>query len=154
MVRFKLASEIASAITCGLMSPIYSQITPEALGEDHQELTVALEYGKRLARIGKNINENQIKHLVEEYPSHDFVIDYLEAKTLFNRVDDPTSDMMELAIKLKDLAFVPDFEIVTVLHLSKPEKTETDEAKDKGAPDAATQASSDGSSGSSDPSAA
>jgi hypothetical protein len=149
-VRFKLAAELAGELTKGLFAPIYEQITPEGLGEDYQELQVAVEYGKRLAKIGRNIDDASINRLVHEYPSHDFVIDAAEARTLFTRVDEVSSEMVDLALKLQDLVFAPDSTNVTVLHLSKLDEQKSDEAKDKGAPDATAQASSsDGSAGSS-----
>ncbi len=92
-----------------------------------------------------------INRLVHEYPSHDFVIDSLEAKTLFTRVDDISREMVQLALKLGDVVFSPDSTNATVSHLSKPDERKADEAKDKGAPDATTQAS--GGNGSAGPSA-
>lgn len=141
-VRFKLASELAAEVTRGLLAPIYEQITPEGLGEDYQELMVAYEYGKRLARVGKNIDDDSINRLVHEYPSHDFVIDGLEAKTLFHKVEDPTIDMYDLASNLDHVVFGTDSTDVTVLHLSKPEENKTDEAKETGGSNEHTQAGS------------
>lgn len=143
-VRLKFASDLAKELTQGLLAPIYSQITPESLGEDHQELQVAHEYGKRLANLGGNISEAGIKALVHSYPSHDFVIDRPEAETLFFNVDRPTVDMFELARDLQALCFVPDSSEVTVVHLSKPEKQETDEAEGKNSPDAQAEAKNGG----------
>jgi hypothetical protein len=153
-VRFRLAAELAGELTRGLFAPIYEQITPEGLGEDFQELMVAVDYGNRLAKVGNNISEVAIRRLVHDYHSHDFVIDAAEARTLFAHVDEISHEMVQLALKLPSLAFSPDSENVTVSHLSKPDE-QTDEAKDKGAPNAATQASDNGgTAGSSDSSVA
>jgi len=132
LVRFKLASDLSAKMTRGLFAPIYSKITPEGLGEDYQELMVAYEYGTRLARLGGNISDAAVKRLVNEYPSHDFVIDSLEARSLFHKIGDPTSDMIKLALALQGLAFVPDAREVTVEALSKADETKADEFSKKG----------------------
>lgn len=149
-VRLKLASEIALQMTQGLFAPIYSQITPEGLGEDWQELHVALEYGKRLATIGGLIDETAIHKLVHDYPSHDFVIDKREAHTLFRSIDDPSSDMYALATELGRLVFSPSGRDVTVELLSRTEEaqTKTDEKENDSEGDVATEAQ-----GGSDPAA-
>jgi hypothetical protein len=123
-VRFKLASELAAEMTKGVFAPIYSQITPEALGEDWQELHVAYEYGKRLADVGGLVSEAAINKLVHDYPSHDFVIDKQEARTLFSQIEDPTTDMYDLASKLGDLVYIPDSKEVTAEALSKLDESE------------------------------
>ncbi len=150
-VRFKLASDLAAEMTRGLFSPIYGQITPEGLGEDYQELMVAYEYGKRLAQVGGNISVGSINKLVHDYPSHDFVIDKLEARSLFNQIADPTPDMYELASKLGSLAFVPESKQVTIEALSKADEIKSDEkVNEKGASDEQPKSSTgDGTSGSS-----
>lgn len=123
-VRFKLASELAADLARGLLSPIYGQISPEGLGEDYQELMVAYEYGKRLASVGGLVSEDAINRLVHEYPSHDFVIDQLEAKELFYKVESPTAEMYALIANLGTLAYAPHRKISTVEPLSKPAETE------------------------------
>ena len=123
-VRFRLASELAAQIVVGLLSPVYEQIAPEGLGEDHQELMVAYEYGKRLGAAGGLVSEASVNHLVHDYPSHDFVIDKFEAKTIFSEVEDPSADMYALASKLGPLAFAPDATEVVVYALSKPAEPE------------------------------
>jgi hypothetical protein len=134
-VRFKLAADLGAQLTRDLFAPIYAQITPEGLGEDYQELMVAYEYGKRLARVGGNISEEAIHRLVHEYPSHDFVIDALEAKTLFRSVEDATIEMYRLASTLRELGHVPNSTRVTAIHLSKPDEKKADEGSEKGASD-------------------
>jgi hypothetical protein len=154
-IRFKLAADLAVELTRGLFAPIYEKITPEGLGEDYQELMVAYEYGKRLARVGGNIPDEAINRLVHDYPSHDFVIDTLEARTLFRRVEDPTAAMYDLASQLDDLGYAPDSTKVTAIHLSKPDEKKADEGEEKGGSDGDPQAGNgQESSGSSDTSAA
>jgi hypothetical protein len=127
-VRFRLASELAAELTQSLLSPIYGQITPEGLGEDYQELMVAYEYGKRLASVGRLISETAINRLVHEYPSHDFVIDKLEARDLFSKIEDPTPDMYALASKLGNLVYAPDAKQPTIEPLSKSDEPEQEVA--------------------------
>jgi hypothetical protein len=95
-ISFKLASEVSSSMVSGLMAPIYGQLNPEIIGSDHRDLNVALEYGTRLAENSKNAKKSSVTKLVREYPSHDFIIDDDEAKTLFSRVETPKDSLYEL----------------------------------------------------------
>ena len=95
-VSFKLAAEISGQVAGRLISGIYSQINPEALGQDYRDLAVATQYGERLARLGKNLNSEAIARLVHDYPSHDFVIDLFEAKEIFNNVAVPPAALFEI----------------------------------------------------------
>ncbi|MBW8010963.1 MAG: hypothetical protein FVQ83_06940 [Chloroflexi bacterium] len=70
------------------MSALYGQVDPFHFGGSYRSLAVAVEYGKRLmGRYGYSdwkldqINA-VINKLTWEYPSHSFVIDMYEAKTL------------------------------------------------------------------------
>lgn len=139
-VRFRLASELAVQLTVGLLAPVYGQITPEGLGEDHQELLIAAEYAERLAAVGRNVKEGAIDHLVHDYPSHDFVIDAKEAENLFHRVQEPDKDLLQLASKLQDISLVPESEQVTAINLSKPDEQKADETKGKRGADATKRA--------------
>ena len=57
---------------------------------------IAYEYGMRLAQIGKNASEDAVLKLVAGYPDHGFVIDEREARTLFERVRQPSALEVEL----------------------------------------------------------
>lgn len=83
----KLASEISSQLTVGLYGKLYEQVDPVRIGEVVRATNVATDYGKRL---GNNLKPAALKRLVHEYPSHSFVIDLEEAKTLFRNVREPT----------------------------------------------------------------
>ncbi len=67
-VRFKMAADLAVDLASKLLAPIYGQINPVSVGEDHRDLNVALEYGKRLCGASQNINETAIHRLVHAYP--------------------------------------------------------------------------------------
>lgn len=79
IVPFKVAEDIASKITIGLLSPMSSQIEPARLGQIDREISVAKEYGERLNKNRSDI----IDMLIRNYPSHNFVIDDQEVHTLF-----------------------------------------------------------------------
>lgn len=98
-ISFQLAAELASAASTGLMSKVYDQISPEALGTDYRDLSVATKYGERLDRRFMNLKPGAMERLVREYPSHDFVIDFGEATELFNRVDRPSPALYDIVLK-------------------------------------------------------
>lgn len=58
VVSFETASRIAAQIASQVMTPVYAQINPDALGNDLRDLNVATEYGRRLARKGQNVHEH------------------------------------------------------------------------------------------------
>jgi hypothetical protein len=95
-VSFRTAADVAARVTSRLLSRIYEQINPDALGQDYRDLSIALRYGERLNRKFSNLKKDALTQLVYEYPSHDFVIDLEEAKELFQRVELPTPALMRL----------------------------------------------------------
>ncbi len=95
-VSFRLAAEIAAKATGQMMSTIYAQINPEALGQDFMDLRVAEKYCERLNKKSGNIMPEAIRRLVYDYPSHDFVIDFEEAKEIFHNVELPTPTILSL----------------------------------------------------------
>lgn len=95
-ISFKMASEIAAKITADIMDNVYSHINVESIGEDARNLRVASEYCKRLDRKYNNLKNGGIEKLVHGYVSHDFVIDFEEARTLFNRVELPTATLFKI----------------------------------------------------------
>jgi hypothetical protein len=67
----------------GIMGPLYSHIDPSKLGSYKRALSEGEEYAKRLLGSLRNPRALEIvRELVWNYPSHDFVIDRLEAKQL------------------------------------------------------------------------
>ena len=86
-ISFEAASKVAANLTTGTMSQIYARIKPDDLGNDLRNLRVAEAYGTRLAKHGQNTKPDTVSRLVHKYPSHDFIIDADEAKTLFENVD-------------------------------------------------------------------
>lgn len=98
----KVASDISSRLTTGLFEPITAQIDPVRLAEMQRATEVAFEYGTRLAEHSKNLKSDGLQRLVNGYPSHGFVIDRKEARTLFIKVKPPTSVVAQLSHALRD----------------------------------------------------
>lgn len=98
----KVASDISSRLTTGLFEPITAQIDPVRLAEMQRATEVAFEYGSRLAEHGKNVRADGLQRLVNGYPSHGFVIDRKEAKTLFLNVKKPIGYLAEFSQAVRD----------------------------------------------------
>ena len=96
-VSFEVASQVAASMATGVMSPVYAQIRPEDLGNDLRDLHIATAYGTRLIRHGKNATREAVRQLVEDYPAHGFIIDAVEAKSLFTTVAEPQEIVLALA---------------------------------------------------------
>jgi hypothetical protein len=67
----------------GMMTPLYSHIDPSKVGGYRRSLAVAEEYAKRIlaARRFPDV-DGLTQKLVWNYPSHDFVIDFDEVRSL------------------------------------------------------------------------
>ncbi len=101
------ASEIAANLTTGLLGRMYEQIDPMHVGELGRSIAIAKEYGQRLQEQSQNYTIESLNHLIEEYPSHGFVIDRNEARKLFKVVRDPSPSEKLLIILLGDKASSP-----------------------------------------------
>ena len=86
----KVAAEIAVKLVNGIFHPIAAQIEPVRVAEMQRATTITYTYGGRLAREGKNVTSKGLEILVGGYPSHGFVIDRKEARTIFKSVESPT----------------------------------------------------------------
>lgn len=82
----KAASEIAANLAAKLIRPLAEQVDPHRMAEMHRAVSIAHAYGQRLAERGGNIGQEALAELVSNYPSHSFVIDRKEARSLFRRV--------------------------------------------------------------------
>jgi hypothetical protein len=98
----KVASDISTRLTTGLFEPITAQIDPVRLAEMQRATEVAFEYGSRLSEHGKNVRADGLQRLVNGYPSHGFVIDRKEAKTLFIQVIKPVGFLAEFSQAVRD----------------------------------------------------
>lgn len=93
----KAASDMASKLTTGLFSPIFGQIDPMRLAEMQRATDIAYAYGQRLNEKSLNLRAGGLEKLVANYPSHGFVIDRKEARTIFTKVEKPTGMLLQLA---------------------------------------------------------
>ena len=86
----RTALEQASALTIGLMGPVFSQIDPFQVAEVDRALKAATLYVQRLD--GSHLKEGALERLLTGYPSHDVVIDREEAGDLLRTVRAPTTE--------------------------------------------------------------
>lgn len=95
----KMASDVATGLTVGLLNPMYEQVDPIRLAEVERSLKISSDYTERLTAspTASNLKDGAVQKLLGGYPNHGFVIDTKEAKEeLFKRVDDLDADLMEL----------------------------------------------------------
>ena len=109
-ITLRMAMQMATEMTTGLFSPIYSQVNPLSVGEAGRAMSIATSYGKILIQEGQNIGEEALTYIITSYPSHGFVIDRGEAKRLFETVQEPTQLQVDLADRLRHLSLFPDKE--------------------------------------------
>jgi hypothetical protein len=100
-ISTKTAAEISRDFAVGLFAPITGQIDPNRLGEVQRAIKIAHAYGEKLG--GPNLRPRAIDRLVEEYPSHGFVIDMEEAKKLFVHVRTFSDTEEKICILFKDV---------------------------------------------------
>lgn len=91
----RMAKEVATKLTVGLLEPVYAQIDPTRLAEVDRSMRIASEYAERLNN--GNLKDGALDHLVGDYPSHGFVIDRGETRTIFKNVDKPCKVLREIA---------------------------------------------------------
>jgi len=94
-ISTKMATTIATRMSIGLFRCIYAQLDPMRLGEYQRAMLIGHYYGARLVRA--NLTESALEQLIAGYPSHDFVIDRIEAADLFNKVREPNEKELLLA---------------------------------------------------------
>jgi hypothetical protein len=106
----KTIADIAVKLTCGTFSHIYQQVDPKNVAEAERALQIAKSYGLRLASVGKNLARNpldSLEHLISHYPSHGFIIDFAEAKSIFKDVREFSADENSLVKLLGPLGRWP-----------------------------------------------
>lgn len=85
VVAFTTAAEIATGVVSALYGPIFAQISPEEVGSRSRAMRIGDSYARRLD-VNQNLKPRALDMLNTTYPSHGFVIDFIEAGTLFNSV--------------------------------------------------------------------
>jgi len=116
-VGFKACSTVAAAITTGLLGPIASQLDPLSIGEDYQNLHIAQEDGEKLIQKFNVIDTDAVSALVENYPSHGFVIDLFEASDLLGNVQIAPPELIQLQACLPELTARPHGRDATVIRV-------------------------------------
>jgi hypothetical protein len=86
LLSFASATKAASDFVTQLYAPVFSRIDPEEVGARARSMKIATDYGQRLSAKSQNLKPHTLRLLSETYSSHSFVIDHLEAETMFHRV--------------------------------------------------------------------
>lgn len=97
----RLAADIATKLALGLLEPVADQIDPMKLAEMQRATEIAFAYGHRLNAKANNLRSNGLRQLVTGYPSHGFVIDRAEARTLFTDVQEPEGLLLQVSEALR-----------------------------------------------------
>lgn len=102
-ITTKDALKNATKLVCGLLAPVYEQISPLSLGEAARSNLIALHYGTRLSTARESMHPDGLARLISGYPSHGFVIDRDEAAELFINVNelDPIEEFTALLLRRK-----------------------------------------------------
>jgi|ERR1041385_1635676 hypothetical protein len=115
----KTASEAARNLALGISSPIAEQIDPLLLGRVDRSMKIAEAYSDRLRKDFKGK-----ARLSGDYPSHSFVIDYDEAKTIFPNLREPNAEEVAIEETIRGWGRVPRPRTDWIGNLSQ-EKTST-----------------------------
>jgi hypothetical protein len=117
-----------------------AQIDPMHVGEVSRAMKIGKEYGDRLTKASKNLQEGALGRLVDDYPSHGFVIDRKEAAQLFVRVRETTPEESSLLQLVRSVVRTPSPEPI-LFFMSEPKKenaNDGDNTEDVGGAEAAT----------------
>jgi hypothetical protein len=107
VVSFQSAAHAASEVVSSMYGPIFARIDPEEVGSRSRAMRIGEDYCKRLNAKWSNLKPDALSTLSQTYSSHGFVIDFLEAKSLFNRVREPTEEERKFITQLGALARHP-----------------------------------------------
>lgn len=92
-VSTKTICDVAAGFVSSLFAPIAGRIDPERLATVARRMDIAETYGNQLGApnvLHSEDGESALTHLIRGYPSHGYIIDRVEARTLFHTVDSPT----------------------------------------------------------------
>jgi hypothetical protein len=100
------ALQEAEKYVSDIITPLYKQINPLELGSYSRKLNLALKYGVKIMERYSDLNFNQIFKIVWsltwDYPAHEFVIDFKEAKDLGLPVEILGDDLEDLCKNILD----------------------------------------------------
>lgn len=125
VVSIRTALHAATEMISALYGPIFKQIDPEEVGSRSRAMRIAEEYTERLNSKWQNLRSRQsIDILARAYPRHEFVIDHVEAASLFKRVRIASDEEMRIVEGLGPLARFPDSE-PHIRYIDEDEKSST-----------------------------
>lgn len=114
----KIAADVATQLTIGILTPLTNQVDPIRLAEVERSLRIADLYGNRLKT--DNLKQNALEFLIQGYPSHGFVIDRQEAGMHFYQVEEPSEELRTIGKYCSKFA---DSETPHVFFASNPKST-------------------------------
>lgn len=122
-ITTKTAAEIASKLAIGILEPISAQIDPVKLGEVQRVIKVGSAYGERVVSSAED--NDVIRKLIGDYPSHSFVIDFKEMVELFKNnskkeIRRPTVEEYKIEKEFKGLVRKQSKKAF-IMHLNYPE---------------------------------
>ena len=82
-ITTKTAAQNAAAMAGELFGRVYEHIDPMHVGEAGRSLRIAHQYGQVLQKNGNNCKTHTLDCLTSQYPSHSFIIDRVQAESLF-----------------------------------------------------------------------
>lgn len=138
VVSFNTAAHAASEIVGSVYGPVFARIDPEEVGSRTRAMRIGEDYGMRLNLKWNNLRPEALDLLSQTYSSHGFVIDFLEAASLFNNTRLATPSELELVESLGEMSRHPSRNL-TIRKLTTI-GTATDEGKsDEPAEEAASE---------------
>lgn len=101
----KMSAEMATKLVDAIIKPIAEQIDPMKIGEHQRANDIAFEYGKRLSTTSMSLinDTNSLEKLIRGYPTHGFVIDRKEARTIFSCVEEADSSIIARYQNIHDI---------------------------------------------------
>jgi len=123
----QLSAEVAVKLASNFVAPILSQINPIKLGEISRAMEVGRAYSTRLTaqKRGNLKSTDFLYELVEDYPDHGFVIDFLEAQRIFKNIRHYNNEEISLGEVLDSYVWEPSEDQPIVIRLPREVKDET-----------------------------
>ncbi|MCV9963464.1 hypothetical protein OIU34_16290 [Pararhizobium sp. BT-229] len=100
VVSFQTAAHSAAEVVGSIYGPVFARIDPEEVGSRARAMRIGEDYGKRLNLKWNNMKPGALDLLSQTYSSHAFVIDSLEAQSLFHRVRMANEAEMQVVMDL------------------------------------------------------
>lgn len=108
VVSFQTAAKVAVEAISALYGPIFARIDPEEVGSRSRAMRIGQDYGRRLDAISRNLKDGALLKIAQTYSGHGFVIDLLEARSLFHNVREANKDEIAAIVAMSPLTRMPD----------------------------------------------